>query len=139
MALERPIQRGVPSSRRRNHKLSIAFHKEITMKLHLAAALVLMQVVSGYAQQVFDTNTKQRIRVVPIATGLVHPWSIAFLPDGHTMLVAERAGRLRAIRDGVLDPQSVWTAPAPPKEGSDNLHSVVVHPQFEQNHFIYVS
>ena len=33
-----------------------------------------------------------RIRVVTVATGLVHPWSIAFLPDGRTMLVAERTG-----------------------------------------------
>src|SRR5262245_29117040 len=53
---------------------------------------------------VFETNTRQRIRVLPIATGLVHPWSIAFLPDGN-MLVAERAGRLRVIRNGTLDPQ----------------------------------
>jgi glucose/arabinose dehydrogenase len=108
------------------------------MKLYLIAVLVLATVVSGEAQQVFDTNTKQRIRVVPLATGLVHPWSIAFLPDGR-MLVAEQAGRLRIIRDGVLDPQPLWTAPARPKGGVDNLHSVAVHPQFAQNHFVYLS
>jgi glucose/arabinose dehydrogenase len=101
--------------------------------------------ISGAAQTsiaqspVFDTNTKQRIRVVTVATGLVHPWSLAFLPDGKTMLVAERAGRLRIIRDGVLDPQPVWQAPAPPKEGGDSLHAVAVHPQFAQNRLVYVS
>ena len=52
-----------------------------------------------------------QIRVVTVATGLVHPWSIAFLPDGRTMLVAEKSGRLRIVRDGTLDPQPVWTAP----------------------------
>jgi glucose/arabinose dehydrogenase len=52
-----------------------------------------------------------QIRVVTVATGLVHPWSIAFLPDGKTMLVSERAGRLRIVRDGVMDPQPVWTVP----------------------------
>src|SRR4029450_5682985 len=99
---------------------------------------------------VFETTTKQRIRVVQVATGLVHPWSIAFLPDGN-MLVAERAGRLRIIRNGVLDPQPVWEAPpAPPpppspvtpaaaQTGADPLHAVVVHPQFAQNHIVYVS
>jgi aldose sugar dehydrogenase len=98
---------------------------------------------------VFDTNTKQRIRVVSVASGLVHPWSIAFLPDG-SMLVAERAGRLRIIRNGVLDPKPIWEAPpAPPpppdpetptaQTGADRLHSVAIHPQFAQNHFVYVS
>ena len=85
---------------------------------------------------VFDVAV-QRIRVVPVATGLVHPWSIAFLPDGQTMLVAEQIGRLRIIRDNVLDPQPVWTAPSGPS--SDNLHFVAVHPQFAENHLVYFS
>lgn len=53
-----------------------------------------------------DTDTKQRIRVVTVATGLVHPWSIAFLPDGRTMLVTERHRQLRMIRDRVLGPRA---------------------------------
>src|SRR5207249_3262919 len=56
--------------------------------------LTLALTLPSQAQQIFATNTKQRIRVVTVATGLVHPWSIAFLPDGRTMLVAERAGRV---------------------------------------------
>ena len=86
---------------------------------------------------VFDVSGNQRIRVVPMATGLVHPWSIAFLPDGHTMLVTEQPGRLRIIRDGVLDPQPVWTAPS--GSGNDKLHFVAVHPQFAENHLVYFS
>ena len=109
------------------------------MKLHFVTAMVLVTAISGQAQQIFDTNTKQKIRVVTLATGLVHPWSIAFLPNGHTMLVAEQAGRLRTIRDGVLDPQPAWTAPPAPNGGSDRLHAVAVHPQFAQNQLVYVS
>src|SRR5215467_3706594 len=86
---------------------------------------------------VFDVSGNQRIRVVPMATGLVHPWSIAFLPDGQTMLVTEQPGRLRIIRNGALDPQPVWTAPA--GQGSDKLHFVAIHPQFSENHFVYFS
>jgi len=113
----------------------------------------------GAEARVFDTNTKQRIRVVTVASGLVHPWSIAFLPDGRTMLVAERAGRLRIIRDGVLDPAPVWDAPAQPAPpvarapaapagqaaatggtpSLDRLHAVAVHPRFAQNHWVYLS
>ncbi len=42
---------------------------------------------------VLDTQARQRIRVVPLATGLEHPWSLAFLPDGRSMLVTERLRR----------------------------------------------
>ena len=102
-------------------------------------ALVMLTLVmqDPTAPRVFDVNGNQRIRVVPLATGLVHPWSIAFLPGGQTMLVTEQIGRLRIIRDGVLDPQPVWTAPSSPS--SDNLHFVAVHPQFAENHFVYFS
>ncbi len=112
------------------------------------ALLMLSLVMPNHARQaaapldptvphVFDVSGNQRIRVVPIATGLVHPWSIAFLPDGKTMLVSEQTGRLRIIRDGVLDPQPVWTTPS--GTSSDNLHFVAVHPQFAENHFVYFS
>jgi glucose/arabinose dehydrogenase len=112
-----------------------------------AAALLVLIVVPRPAAQSparpdpveFDTGTKQRIRVVTVAGGLVHPWSIAFLPDGRTMLVAERSGQLRVIRDGVLAPQPIWVTPPAPGDGADNLHSVAVHPHFAQNRFVYLS
>src|SRR5258708_3592775 len=52
----------------------------------------------------FDTAEGQKIRVVAVTKALEYPWSLAFLPDG-SMLVTERAGRLRIIRNGVLDPK----------------------------------
>jgi len=57
----------------------------------LILALALTPAVSIAAQQIFETNTKQRIRVVTMATGLVHPWSLAILPDAQTILIGERA------------------------------------------------
>jgi aldose sugar dehydrogenase len=80
-----------------------------------------------------------QIRVVPVATGLFHPWSIAFLPDGRTLLVTERDGRLRMIRDGILEPEPVWTSPTPRGQGADSLHWVALHPRFAQNGLVYVS
>src|SRR6185436_4974917 len=74
-----------------------------------------------------------KIRVVTVASGLVHPWSLAFLPDGRTILVTEKTGRLRMIHDGVLEPNPIWTSPTPPGTGGDALHFVAVHPQFAQN------
>jgi glucose/arabinose dehydrogenase len=111
----------------------------------IAATLVFGLAVTHHAQQsaapseppttrVLDV-AGGKIRVVPIATGLVHPWSLAFLP-GNRILVAEQAGRLRLIRDGVLDPQPVWQATG---TGTDRLHAIAVHPQFSQNRFVYLT
>src|SRR5579884_3782716 len=54
----------------------------------------------------FATAEEQRIRVSTVTTGLEYPFSMAFLPGGD-ILVTERAGRLRLIHHGVLDPQPV--------------------------------
>ena len=65
----------------------------------------------------YKTAEGQDIRVVVVARGLATPWSLAFLPDPSTtlaagaMLVTERPGRLRVIRNGVLDPQPVAGVP----------------------------
>ena len=59
----------------------------------------------------FDTGEGQRIRVVAVTRALEYPFSLAFLPDGN-MLVTERAGRLRIIRNGVLDPKPVGGPPS---------------------------
>ena len=54
----------------------------------------------------WDLGTgRSRVHVTLYAKDLDHPWGIAFLPDGG-MLVTERPGRLRVIRNGVLDPDA---------------------------------
>jgi glucose/arabinose dehydrogenase len=100
-----------------------------------------MALCVSYAQdslpRVFETRDA-RIRVVPVAAGLYHPWSLAFT-DAHTLLVTERNGKLRVIHDGVLQPEPAWTSPTPPGDGGDSLHFIAVHPKFAQNGLVYVS
>jgi glucose/arabinose dehydrogenase len=91
----------------------------------------------------FDTGEGQRIRVVAVARGLTYPWSLAFLPDG-VMLVTERTGKLRVIRNGVLDPQPVSGVPASKYAGKSGepgavhgLMDIALHPKFAENHLIY--
>ena len=86
----------------------------------------------------FDTAEVMRIRVVPVARGLVNPWSLAFLPDG-AMLVTEKDGRLRIIRNDVLDPKPIPGVPAVRVQGRSGLMDVVLHPQFATNRFVYFS
>ena len=52
-----------------------------------------------------DTAVQHQIRLT-VTKGLNQPWSMAFLPDGN-ILVTERPGRLRIVRNGVLDPKPV--------------------------------
>jgi glucose/arabinose dehydrogenase len=80
----------------------------------------------------------RELKVVVVARGLRQPWSIAFLPDG-AMLVTERGGNLRIIRDGVLDPDPVAGVPDVRSGGLQGLMDVVLHPDFESNAFVYLS
>jgi glucose/arabinose dehydrogenase len=77
-----------------------------------------------------------RVRLEPVAEGLSSPRHIAFTPDGD-LLVAELAGRVRAVRDGKLLPEPLAGWPA---QGIDAgaLQAVVVHPQFAENRFVYL-
>ena len=93
----------------------------------------------------YDTAEGQRIRVVVVTKALEYPWSLAFLPDG-TMLVTERAGRLRVIRNGVLDPQPVAGGPASYFAGESGLPGAVhgymdvaLHPRFSENRYVYLT
>ena len=88
----------------------------------------------GEGPWVFATG-EHPVRVVRIAT-LDHPWSIAFLPDG-AMLVTERSGRLRIIRNDVLDPQPISGVPKVLNRGRDGLLDLALHPRFAENRLVY--
>ncbi len=71
-----------------------------------------------------------------ISDGLVHPWSVAWLPDG-SMLVSERPGRLRVIRDGELHPEPIRGLPPIYVSGQGGLLDISPHPSFEENRHLY--
>ncbi|ODU32321.1 PQQ-dependent sugar dehydrogenase [Sphingopyxis sp. SCN 67-31] len=79
------------------------------------------------------------LRVVKLAEGLSHPDGLVFLPDGHTMLITERPGRLRVVKDGVLDPTPVAGLPALNNVGLGGVHDIVLHPDFAKNKLLYIS
>ena len=81
---------------------------------------------------------KGPVHVVVVAKGLDHPWGLAFLPDG-SMLVTERPGRLRVIRNGVLDPNPIAGLPDILPGGIGGLLDIALHPKFAKNHLIYFS
>ncbi len=117
--------------------------------MRLVGALVVISVAAGQTAQigiphvalgagpfVFDTGEQHKIRVVVVARGLSHPWSLAFLPDGN-MLVTERAGRIRLIKDGVLDPKPLGGVPKVYAVRNAGLFDIVLHPKFADNKLVY--
>lgn len=92
----------------------------------------------GAGPWVFDTAEQHKIRVSVVTRGLSHPWAIAFLPGGE-MLITERGGRLRVVRDGVLDPKAITGVPQVRTDGNGGLMDVALHPQFAQNRLVYLT
>jgi glucose/arabinose dehydrogenase len=77
-------------------------------------------------------------RVVTVVDSLVQPWSMAFLPGGD-MLITERPGRLRIVRNGKLLPQPVEGVPAVSYANQGGLLEVAPHPDFASNRMLYLT
>ncbi|MEX0734876.1 MAG: PQQ-dependent sugar dehydrogenase [Steroidobacteraceae bacterium] len=108
----------------------------------ISRGLFLTLLVSGTGacqeSQHVAPSGETKLAVTTVASGLEHPWSLAFLPDGR-MLVTERPGRLRYIgKDGKLsDP--IGGVPAVVAQGQGGLLDVVLDPGFADNSTIYLS
>src|SRR4051812_17773601 len=89
----------------------------------------------GAGPWIFDTAEQHKIKVSVVAKGIPHPWSLAFLPDGN-ILITERAGRLRIVRDGVLDPTPLSGIPKVNAVRNAGLFDVVLHPKFAENRWV---
>ena len=71
-----------------------------------------------------------------VASGLQHPWAVAFLPDGR-FLVTERPGRLRVVSaDGQVQP-AVQGLPEVAAGGQGGLLDVITDSAFASNRTIY--
>ncbi len=82
-----------------------------------------------------DTALVRPVRIT-ITKGLNQPWSMAFLPDG-SILITERPGRLRIVRNGVLDPNPIAGVPQVQATGIGGLMDLALHPRFRENQLVY--
>ncbi|TNE74698.1 PQQ-dependent sugar dehydrogenase [bacterium] len=83
-------------------------------------------------------SEKMSFKTQTVVTGLDVPWSMAFLPNG-SMLITERAGRLRIVENGVLREEPIKNVPEVYAKGQGGLLDVVLHPDYEKNGWIYIS
>jgi glucose/arabinose dehydrogenase len=103
-----------------------------------AAAAMVIAAPAGAQDARTITSERLAFRVVTVVSGLENPWGLAFLPSGD-MLVTERPGRLRIVRNGTLLPEPVAGVPEVRARGQGGLLDVVLHPQFATNNFVYLS
>lgn len=107
------------------------------MRLVLAvSAFLIVSHAAGATDAVFPSSAGD-LKVQTVASGLVYPWSLAFLPDGR-MLVAERPGRLRIIAaDGRLSPP-LGNVPKVYAVGQAGLMDILLARDFAQSRTIFV-
>ncbi|MEN8687115.1 MAG: PQQ-dependent sugar dehydrogenase [Desulfuromonadales bacterium] len=109
----------------------------VLMRILSCTAAFLLLTAAARSPEVIKTQ-EHDLRIAEIATGLEHPWGLAFLPDGR-MLVTERPGRLRVIKDGRLATEPVAGLPPIEARGQGGLLDVALHPDFAENRLIYFS
>jgi aldose sugar dehydrogenase len=83
-------------------------------------------------------STDGNITVETVASGLEHPWALAFLPDGR-VLVTERPGRLRIVDTKGRLSEPLAGVPAVEAVGQGGLLDVAIDPNFAQNQLVYLS
>ena len=85
-----------------------------------------------------DPQEATGVRMTTVVADLEHPWGMAWLPDGD-MLITERPGRLRLVRDGELVEQPIAGTPEVFANRQGGLLDVALHPAFEDNRLIYLT
>ena len=88
---------------------------------------------------IMNTHLIPEVKVSVVVRGINRPWSLAFLPKGD-MLVTERGGNLRLVRDGVLMDEPVSGVPDDVLARSlAGMMEVAVHPHFADNGYVYLT
>lgn len=119
--------------------------KHLQRLLGAAALAAAVMGLSATASADVHESLLHNFTVNTVVEGLEHPWGMAFLPNGD-MLITERPGRLRLVRDGQLVeepitglPEIRTRAPGSPLGTQGGLLDVALHPDFDNNRLIYIS
>ncbi|MEL6498871.1 MAG: PQQ-dependent sugar dehydrogenase [Planctomycetota bacterium] len=105
-----------------------------------AAGLASWSQPEGPVTPTGETALETGWTMTEISIGLMKPWGAAWLPDGETILVTEKEGRLRVIENGQLRgtvvkgvPEDVYAS------GQGGLMDIQLHPEFEDNRLVYMT
>jgi len=86
----------------------------------------------------YVSSEKLNYKIDTIAIGLDNPWGLTFLPN-NDLLVTERDGEIRIIREGKLLDQKISGVPEVFAKGQGGLFEIQLHPNYESNGWLYLS
>ena len=122
--------------------------QQVAKRIVAGGAIALLGVVGCTAQSGFSPegqtgepitiadDNNEDFQTVTVVDSLAHPWGLAWLPNGD-LLITERSGQLRIVREGVLDPAPISGVPEIFAQGQGGLLDIAVHPGFEGNSWVY--
>ena len=99
-------------------------------------AIVLVAFSGAIASHAQAQATAPSVRAETVASGLQHPWGVAFLPEGR-FLVTERPGRLRVVEANGKLGNPVAGLPEVVASGQGGLLDVVADADFARNRTVY--
>jgi aldose sugar dehydrogenase len=118
--------------------LAIALAAGCTVPSESSSSLPPSEPAPSASASSTDVAQAQNLRAVSVVQNLEHPWGMAWMPDG-SILITERPGRLRIVRNGVLDGEAIAGVPEVFAEGQGGLLDISLHPRFAENRFVYLT
>ena len=128
--------------------IKLALHRAVLLAVLMLGTWALAALGAQTPAGSVIQTANHDFRVEKVVDGLVHPFSMAFTPEGD-LLVTERPGRLRIVRDGVLLSEPVAGLPnvlalgrgAKSMDGREQagMRDVMLHPNFASNRLLYLS
>ncbi len=89
-----------------------------------------------------NTINKERnptgFKQITLVKDLERPWGMAWLPDG-AILITERVGRVKILRNGLLEEIAIANIPNLFISGQAGLLDISLHPRFDQNNLVYLT
>lgn len=126
--------------------MKISYDNRFTWAVYVVLAGLVFSCIScsadsleGPVDPVGETPLETGWQAVTVTGGLMRPWSAVWLPDGKTLLVTEREGRLRVVRDGKLRTDAVKGVPDVLPLGQGGLLDIALHPDFTANRWVYMT
>ncbi|MFO7729158.1 MAG: PQQ-dependent sugar dehydrogenase [Spirochaetia bacterium] len=104
------------------------------MKYRLSSGFIILVLLTTLLLPVNVIAEQSHFEIEKVVKGLEHPWAMAFLPNGD-ILINERPGRMQRLSGGEL--MVVKGLPDIYSTGQGGLLDIAVHPDFENNRFIY--